>query len=447
MNKLIKMYTSSGKGLPQLTNYGSLYGLFKTVLFEGFNDSNVLNITKNGNILTIKTDASVIVKYPINDVLKCSFYEYELLVTGHIDNDTLICECMNYNNDELTLPNDYTGITIKNAPMGFKLKFSNDNEFKMVYTTDQDGGLDYCLYDTYFGDTGGENGGAPCKRAIIFCSTGMQDVDNNDGDIHFPQTLDGSNNYKSVYTGAGSGYKRAGISTIVYGAGVEYIFIGNGNFFYFIVKNKFNITTDKPDMVNKDVIHGFGKIKNIYNDTNTNLFISAPSSVISSNYGDCAVSQQHLNIGGYCSFNSYMQPQRSALKHPTVLNDVSAVFTKGIFSTFSTLGEYSINYESGCSYSAGANIKILSDNINKYSITRSILCVTDQQLSSYTKTAYMPFMFYFTTQHSNTPNFVLMQKDNRIFYTVNCNGYSLNNVRLDSRFLIEITPKGYNNYD
>lgn len=446
MNKLIKFYNSTGKGLPQLSNYGSLYALFKKVLFEGFNESNVLNISKNDNILTIKTNVTTIgVKYPVNDVLKCSFYEYELLVTGHIGNDTVICECMNDGGD-INIPTDYSNVKLLNAPLGFKLKFSNDAEFKMVYTTDQNGGLDYCLYDTYFGDTGGENGGAPCKRAIIFCSTGMKDVNNNEGDSHFPQPSDGGNNYKQSYVGASSSYKRNGISTIVYGASVEYTFIGNGNFFYFIVKNKLNITTDKTEMVNKDVVHGFGKIKNIYNK-NTNLFISAPSSVISTSYGDCAVSQQHLTNDGYCSFNSYIQPRRSALKSPTVLNDVSAVFVDGIFSTFSTFGEYSINYESGCSYNGGLGIKILSDNLNKYSITRSILCITDAPLTSYSKTAYMPFMYYYTTQYSNTPNFVILHKDDRYFYSVNCNGFSYNNVRLDSRFLIEFTPKGYNNYD
>lgn len=446
MNKLIKMYNSSSKGLPQLSNYGSLYALFKKVLFDGFNESKVLNILKDENILTIKTDSNAIVKYPVNDVLKCNFYEYELLVIGHIDSDTIICESMNYNNEVIELPSDYLNINIKNAPLGLKLRFSNDSEFKLVYTTDEVGGLDYCLYDTYFGNTGGENGGSPCKRAIIFCSTEMKDENNNDGDTHFPQPSDGSNKYKNMFTGAGSSYLRNGISNIIYGANVEYTFIGNGNFFYFIVKHKKGVTTDKDDMVNKDVVHGFGKIKNIYNNTNTNLFISAPSSTVANNFGDCAVSQQHITNSGYCSFNSYIQPKRSSLKEPCVLNDVSAVCINGIFSTFSTIGEYSISYESGCSYNGSANIKILSDNINKYSITRSILCTTDSNLSSYSKSAYMPFLYYFTTQYSNTPNYVLMQKDNRIFYSVNSNGFSYNDVRLDSRFLIEVTPKGYNNY-
>lgn len=450
MKKLIKYYKGSTKGLPQLTNYGSLYSLFKKVLFEGFNESNVLKITKNDNILNIKLDIvnDVTLKYPINDVLKCTFYDYELLVINHIGNDTIICECINDGGD-INIPNNYNNIKIMNAPLGFKLKFFDDAEFKMVYTSEQSGGLDYCLYDTYFGDTGSENGGAATKRAVIFCSTGMTNVNDNENDTHFPADANGGSNYKNKYLGAGSSYYRNGISNIVYGAGVDYTFIGNGNFFYFIVKNKLNVTTDKSNMVDKDIVHGFGKVKSIYeNNKNTNIFISAPSGTIQINYGDCALGEQHRTPGGYASFNSYIQPRKSELKSPALINDVSAVFFENSFNYYSTIGEFSVNYESGCSYyGGGLNLEILYENLNSYSITRSLICTTDASMKSYRKIAYMPFMYYFTTRYVNTPNDMIFNQDNRKFYKVETFGYSLNGNGYDSRFLIEITPKGYNNYD
>ena len=294
MSKNVKIYRSSHFGAPELKGdtYGYLVNLLRIVCTQGYNThTDITTYSSSDGKLTINfstahnyVEGQVLVISNSSNIngefLVISTPTSNILILIKADQDTKI--------ENISL-SPGIGISIKVAPLGIKEKWRDGN--RSVFTLDEPTESCFFYIDDEIPANWVQYGNV---TPLVFITDSMSDINTVDGRFILPYDTTNPTYYKEKSYTVGSmprtglwvwpSYiqKATSLNTAISSAlPAEWIIIGNGRFFYYILQN----TNDRPFYSSNKCHLYFGKFKKNKNLDNSikNYLFSAKSIVATDN--------------------------------------------------------------------------------------------------------------------------------------------------------------------
>lgn len=341
MSKNVKIYRSSHFGAPELKGdtYGYLVNLLRIVGTQGYNThTDITTYSSSDGKLTINfSTAHNYVEGQVLVISNSSNINGEYLVISTPTPNTIVLIIAD---QETQIPNISLsagiGISIKVAPLGIKEKWRDGN--RSVFTLDES--TENCFF--YIDDEVPANWTQyTMVTPLIFITDSMSDINTVDGRFILPYDTANPTYYKLKSYSIGS-IPKSGLwvwisylmransavnTALAASMPAEWVVIGNGRFFYYILQN----TTDKPFYsTNKFPVY-FGKFKKNPNiDNNVKNYVLIGKSTLPANNQFTDINISSSSKGFFLSNHISMQTRYTTDIGPTdygLLNNYNGTST------------------------------------------------------------------------------------------------------------------------